>query len=410
MEADSKMSYFRVRNSFGGESELQLHSLEHDDEVETRFKDTRFSMVYLVEADKFGSRHVMNILTDQLRLGERGIDFKDHQFIADCNPPEEGEQHWLHDVFFKGLGIDPEYFKANYVRHYFPLDDNQFITEQEKEELRQKYRYDRMRYQRFVEGKWVRDIGRTLFSDVFVEGVHVVGDAFGDDPQLIAPPPGCSEIDVGVDLGDMNHAAVFGVKRLTGDSENPLMAFDIIDEAVSVGRKISINDYVDLLLEKMDFWEQYVQREYGSKEIDWRFWSDSSSLRHKAIIGMNEALLIHKLSGGRIELRGVNKGAGSVAQRIVLVKSMLHDGRLFISANCAHLIEMLRDLEPARSIGTEETDPEKIRAAARNAYTLDIADPLKHSFDALSYMLAYESPQTLVLPTSQPRIRTFSMA
>jgi hypothetical protein len=71
---------------------------------------------------------------------------------------------------------------------------------------------------------------------------------------------------------------------------------------------------------------------------------------------------------------------------------------------------MLRDLEPARSIGTEETDPEKIRAAARNAYTLDIADPLKHAFDALSYMLAYESPQTLVLPTSQPRIRTFSMA
>lgn len=405
MEADSKMSYFRVRNMHGGESELQLHSLEHDDEVETRFKDTRFSMIYMVEADKFKSRHVFNILTDQLRIVE--VPFGEHQFIADCNPPDEGEQHWLHEVFFQGKGIKPEFFEKHYLNLFFPLDENQFISDEEKEELHEKYRYDRMRYQRFVEGKWVRDVGRTLFNDVFVEGVHVCGDTSLDDPQVIAPPPGCNEINVGADLGDLNHACVFGCKRLL---PNGTYAFDLIDEAVSIGKKIPFYDYVDILLEKMNFWDQFLDREYGVKNVSWRFWSDSSSLRFKSAIGMNEALLIQKLSNGRIMLNGVGKGAGSVAQRIVLAKQMLHDERLFVSASCTNVIQMFRNIEPARSVGVEETDPEKIRSAARNAYSLKLEDKLKHAFDALTYMLAYESPETLIKPTGQPRIRVVSMA
>ena len=53
MDVATKMSYARVRNAYGGESEVQLHSLENVWEASAKFKGTRFSLLWLSEADQF---------------------------------------------------------------------------------------------------------------------------------------------------------------------------------------------------------------------------------------------------------------------------------------------------------------------------------------------------------------------
>lgn len=384
MEADSKMSFFRVLNRFGGESEVQLHSLEHDDEVMIKFKDTRFSLIYLVEADKFKSREVFDILTDQLRV----VEVPDHmrQFIADTNPPEEGEDHWLHDVFEKkiGFGAGDEEFAKQFVSIYFPLQENSFISQTEKDELDRKYRHNRILHARFYKGEWVRDISASIFSEVYNENIHVPGDPESSDPEMIVPPPGTYELVCGWDLGDLNHAFVIVCKRMVDDKT---IAFDVIDELVVINRKVGLPEFVEAVEEKMDFWEAFLKKEYGVGKVVWRHWSDSSSLRFRSTINASEAIEISALSNGRIQLIGVQKGSGSVRQRIELMKKMLFDGRLFVSASCTEMIRMLRHLKPS----------------TRATEALSTIDPLKHVFDASSYAVGYESPREILRHRTTPQ-------
>ena len=93
MDVATKMSYARIRNAYGGTSEVQLHSLENVWEVEAKFKGTRFSLLWISEADQFEDRVVFDALSDQLRVV--GIPYENHQLIADLNPPEAGIEHWL---------------------------------------------------------------------------------------------------------------------------------------------------------------------------------------------------------------------------------------------------------------------------------------------------------------------------
>ena len=394
MEADSKMSFFRVRNMYGGESEVQLHSLEHDDEVQIKFKDTRFSLIYLVEADKFRSREVFDILTDQLRV----VEVEDHfrQFIADTNPPEEGEDHWLHDVFFKKVGLmaEDESFSKQFAVIHFPLEENQFISDEEKRELDLKYRHNRILHARFFKGEWVRDVSASVFAEVYNENVHVPGDPEAKDPEMIVPPPNTYELFAGWDLGDLNHAFVLASKRLSDDRT---IAFDILDELVVINRQVGFPEFVEAVIEKMDFWENYIRKESKTQKIVWRHWSDSSSLRFRSAIGASEAIEISALSGGRIKLIGVQKGSGSVRQRIEMLKKMLFDHRVFVSPICTESIKMLRHLKPS----------------TRSTETLNPTDPLKHVFDAMTYMLGYEAPQQIIRHHSTPRTserRSFAVA
>ena len=394
MEADSKMSFFRVRNMHGGESEVQLHSLEHDDEVQIKFKDTRFSLIYLVEADKFRSREVFDILTDQLRVVE--VPEEEYQFIADTNPPEEGEDHWLHDVFMKKVGLKDcdERFANQYKAIYFPLEENQFISQTKKDELDMKYRHNKILHARFVKGLWVRDVSASVFNEVYNENIHVPGDPEDKDPQMIVPAPGTYELFTGWDLGDLNHAFVLASKRLADDQT---IAFDILDELVVINRNVGLPEFVDAVLEKMDFWEDYIRLESKNQKIVWRHWSDSSSLRFRSAIGASEAIEINALSNGRIKLIGVQKGAGSVRQRIEMLKKMLFDGRVFVSPTCSETIKMLRHLKPS----------------TRTTEALNSSDPLKHVFDAITYMLGYESPQQIMRHQSGPKTqerRAFAVA
>mgnify|MGYP001570902808 FL=1 len=379
MTGDTKMTFFKVRNMHGGESECQVHSLEHEHEVETKFKGARYSMIYLPEGDQFKDRHTFDILEDQLRI--IGIPYEQHQLMIDCNPPEEGTDHWLHDVFFKQVNPNGEPFEQAYASKYhrieYTLDDNPFISDDEKNTLKSKYKYDKNRYARLVEGKWERDQAVGHFADFFIENLHVRGNADSPDEaqwQILIPSRSCIEILVGWDTGDVNHAVSIIAPRDTGN----LSAFDIIGEVVVRDQNMAIDEFVDLVMDEMDFIEAIVKERYGRDKVRWLHRSDTSALKFRSAADMTEILVVQQVSGGRILLRGVPKGR--VRERISLAKRLLFDNRIFVSAQCKHHIEMFRFLRK----GKAKTD------------IIEPKSPYKHIFDALTYALLEEVPMDII--------------
>lgn len=374
MDVATKMSYARVRNAYGGYSEVQLHSLENVHEVEAKFKGTRFSLIWLSEADQFEDRVVFDALTDQLRVV--GIPYENHCIIADLNPPEEGLKHWLASIWIEPPeGRDPSYYEQ-YQRIKFTLDDNIFLDPREKQDLVDKYAYDQQLTARYVRGEWVADVSTGHFSDVFVPAVHIVGDVSSpssEDHSVIVPSRTCFELFTGWDLGEVNHGFSVAAKR---EDEAGNQIFDVIDEVVVVNRKVSIAEFTEVALEKIQWWEDFMKTEYGTKSIAWRHWSDNSAWRYKSASDSMDELVVRQVSQGKIILHAVTKGSGSVNQRIRLMKKLLFERRLFVSAQLHGTIKMLRELRR----GTTKTEPIKD------------GDKNKHVFDSLTYLLMSEAP------------------
>lgn len=378
---DTKMSFFRIRNMHGGISECQVHSLEHDHEVEQKFKGTRYSMFYLPESDQFRDDRVLEILDDQLRIPS--IKYEDHQILLDTNPAEEGPDHFLHRLFYRKCGVDDKPLSQNrsdkYYVYNFTLDDNPFISDQEKQDLKDKYAHDPLKYKRYVEGKWERDTTGGVFEDVWSELQHVVGNTNGpkEDWEILIPNKYSHEFAVGWDTGDVNHSASFICPRET-DSET---IFDLIDELTVVDRQISLADFTEGVLEKMDTWEKTVRDLYGANhKIIWRHWSDPSAAdRYRSAADSFDSKIIRNVSEGRIVLGFASKGAGSVKRRKDLLRRLLFQNRLAVSAQCRSHIEMFRYLKP----GPSQAEP------------IQRSSVHKHCFDSLTYALSNEAPAEL---------------
>lgn len=378
-EMDTKMAYFRLRNVHGGESECQLHSIDFDEDVEAKFKDTRFSMFYLIEADRF-DEVVYSTLCQQLRSLE--VPYDQQQFILDTNPPEDGEDHWLYTRFFEPKNEpDIEDWKRKYKRIHFEIDDNPYLTDDEKRDLYRDYQNDPAKLQRYYYGKWVRDSANSAFADVFVHNIHVIGEW---DPtkeektqELLRPAEKTYVIDVGMDIGDVNTAILFGVPRLV---DQVSLCYDIIDEVAVLQEKISLADLTDMVLERMDTWDTYCTKvlKIGKPPL-WRFWSDPSSMRYRSSVGGTEAQLVELYSKGRIHMEPVAKGDGSVRARLEMLRRMLFEERIFFSAKCEKMIDTLRSLKK----GTSQT------------HLIDRGSKYKHPFDALTYMLSGALPDEI---------------
>lgn len=386
--ADTKMTYFRVRNRHGGESECQVHSLEHDSDVEDKFKSTRFSMIYLPECDRILSRYVWVCLDEQLRCMH--IPYDQHQILGDCNPPEEGSDHPLHDMFFKKVNADGSKFDPEYAEEYreiaFNLDDNIWMSDKERNAQKSKYRGDKDLYARYVDGKWIKYTEGGHFTDFFFPNIHVIGDvkhADERDWEIITPPKQTIELKAGWDTGDVNHAWSCICPRDVGEKT----AYDVIDELVYTDTKISIEDFAEQVIEKMNLWEDFMKNEHGVKNLRWMNYGDPSMFRFSATgrrDAADAAQIIRNVSNNRIIVVGVSKPAGSVKARISMVKRILHGNQFFVSAQCHRHIEMLRGLKSPRSHRDME------RKIISGGHLIDPEDPLKHVFDSCTYSLINE--------------------
>lgn len=386
MHVDTKMSYIKVSNMHGGVSEFQLHALEYSHEAEERFKSTRFSMIYIPEADHFESRIVFDALNKQLR--STAIPYEAHQMIVDCNPPENGKKHWLYDVFFR-VHEDPktsEFKKSLFHRIQIVIDDNNLLDPREKQELKEDYKHSDNQFRRYVLGEWVDDMAKGIFADVFQPTIHVIGDvssADEDEWEVITPTEQCHELACGWDLGDTNHAFVMMAKRDFGGQA----AWDVIDEVVVLDRQVSLPQFTELVMERIGFWERCLMFRNKIDEVAWRHWSDTSAFRFRATIGVYDHVIVAHASNGKIRLLPVTKGPNTIVKRISLTKKLLHTKRFAVSASCTYTAAMLANLKAGNSI----------REPIRNPSVE------KHIFDATTYCLSMECPLDIEV-RSEPNV------
>lgn len=378
---------FSINNAHGGTSLCQLDSCPVEDDVERKFKGKRFSMVYMTEASNFAQRRTFDVIQEVLRCP--WLKPGQHRMILDTNPADEGTDSWLYQLFWntrlkENWGEIPdertrkalEKFQKDLHVVEFSIDDNLFLTEEQKEAQRAKYVHDPDLYARYYEGKWIKSNARGAFSDVLFPSRHVIGDDSplpNVDPDILLPSEKCSELLTGWDIGNVNTAITILEKILLPNPNKPgefWTGYQVLDELVSMKENIPLEELVRVFEEKMNFWEEHI----GSKVL-WRHWSDTSSFTsYNNIADRSEQVEVFNSSNGRIQLTAAPKGRGSVEARKKLLRKLLHQDRIVFSRHKApKTIEAIKGI-PNTRLGVIEK-----------------RSPFKHCYDALTYPIAAES-------------------
>jgi hypothetical protein len=396
----TRMPFFKVTNKFGTESEMMLFSLDDDDAVEGKIKNMGASMFYFSELDNFGDRRVLTVALASLRIGK----FDTQMWIADCNPSEEGEQSWIYQCFFKERLMSYDEFAAhqrsleimpmseqkfrNFYGNMNVIEimpaDNTFADPRQLEEIEVSCGTDLGLYARHILGKWVWGGGdSSRHFRQFFKPHHTIGDVSGPEEEweTLIPSKTCFELVTGWDLGDVNHAAVilersYPDTALSRKLRMRLPYFSVIDELVSVGKEISHEEFARAVLSMIEFHERNAGYTYNLELA----WSDSSSInRYSSLTDGFASALVMGATQERIILQGVPKAQGSVRVRVRLIKQLLQQDRLVVSAHCVKVIQMIKDLRKGK---------DEINYVVKN-------DPLKHPFDALSYPCFMECAEEL---------------
>lgn len=405
----TKTPYFRIRNYYGGESEARLYSIDNDDEVASKVKNKSFSMIWFVELSMFKDPRILSVTLPSLRMPHlrppHGKPDTYHQWIGDTNPDEDlGNRSWFYKVFYedrtkahvrqKNESDDDyqerqEYYASMEVITMF-MKDNPFITRQEVIELKMSCRDDQGLFDSYVLG--IHGDGgqkRTKhFAGIFNPQVHVVGAIDGDDSMdttsQIYVNKNTTLLHSGWDIGSTsNHAAgivdiwtsmVGGVERSN---------FSVLDEVTSFDERIKIEDFAREFTKKMDFIEKRNNRKY-----DWTHWSDDTALNvWRPISGTFDYLEIMRATDNRVVLQGVFKPEGSVKTRVRLLRRLLREERIFVSARCVRVIAMLEECRK----GDSEKD-------------FVLWDEHKHTFDWLTYIIFMELLAELQEENQGPKV------
>lgn len=369
----------------GGISKFFLLSLNNEKDVLRKFKSAEFSLVWMTEADQFKDVLSFNTLSDQLR--GIGTDDEKRQFLLDANPPEEGEYHWLHAVFWDAA--DPTHkdynpdFQEEFARFEFTLDDNPFLPEAKNKRIKLQYKPHPAQYQRFVLGKMVRDATGGAFADVFLFGIHVVGKAQSSDPadwEVLVPGPRTSLLLTGTDPGDISHAASFIAVRYNEKNE---MCFDLFDELCFIEKPVTITEFLGRLIKKVDKWSEWMTATYGSCPV-WHHHADSQVFQFDPRAG-NDALLFHRMSEKRMHfIADVDgqKRKGAVMQRIAMMRRLLFECRYRMSAHCRANIDAITFIRDSKSwkgvkAGFNKNDKRHTHPLAATSYCLEAELPLE---------------------------------
>lgn len=380
----TKKFYCLITNRFGGKSRFELNSLKDERKVENDFKNRYFSMIYWSELSNFKHRKTFDTLIQSLRV--KGVSEQQHILLADTNPGDDGKDSWIYKLWYETRVADPENLKLeerpiqkNLRLLEVFLDDNPYLSEDRKAQLKASFAHDPDLYDRYVLGKWTKSSSDALFAGTFSPAIHVIGNDDDSDPEILVPEENCIELITGWDPGGSNPAAVIAEKVYmpsieTDGSQNPqkeTSVFKFLDELVFVGGDLSIGEFTELFLELMTAWEEYL-----GKQVMWRHWSDRQAFDQKESISKRYVYEeVYAASGGRIMLEAVEKGRGSVAQGVRLWRKLLFQKRLLFSASrTPKMIEMNRSLRRGKNL------PD----------TVSETDPNRHVFDAGRYLVVRE--------------------
>ena len=250
------------------------------------------------------------------------------------------------------------------------MDDNPYLSEDKKSIIRNIYRNSPSLWSRYILGKWVKVVEKGLFTKEFSRATHVVGGPNDKEPEILVPMEGCTELITSHDAGGVNPVSYIIEKCIIHTEKLDISVFRYLDELAFIGEPISVEEFTLLLVKKMDFWEKEV-----GHEIRWSHWADRSALDIKeSIANRTVADEMFSVSGGRIKLVGVDKGRGSVGNRIRLWRKLLIQRRILISgAKCPKLLEMNENINCGRV-------PDSVATHSFH----------KHPLDAATYAVAKE--------------------
>lgn len=390
VEGSTRLHHICVSNMHGGESEIQLRSLDFDGDIESVIKSARFSFFWFSELSNFKDRIVFDATTERLRMPH--LPDNAHQFIADCNPDDSGQESWIWKLFYKERLAEnhpfPEYQKR-FRCIEFSLADNIWMTDSDRNAIFARYAHDPERRDRYCYGKWTTSTEKGLFSEVFMADTHVLGNASvydEDDWDIILPSETCSNIITGWDIGSSKNHAAHIIERI-GAPGDPNSRFHVIDDIASIGVMITTEDFVTMVDDRLQFWARYINEHCHKQPIEYRHWSDTTAFNQfRAALGGYDHMIVALASDGRIMLQASPKGRGSIFKRVDLVRRLLFQNRLFVSARCKATIQMLGSLKKGRTKMEPVEDSE-----------------MRHVFDSLTYALSSELINELA-DSWQPRI------
>lgn len=375
IDGTTRTSSFKIRNYYGGESELMLFSLDTDEQVEAKIKQLRFSGMWFIELSNFKIRKVLEISVLSLRMVH--LKYEAHQWFADCNPAEEGEDSWIYKTWYQErIQKDhpkPDFQKGLGLIEIF-LADNPFLDPREVSELEGLYSSDPGEYDRNVLGKWTKGHGNIgkHFSDLIIPEIHFVEDSIDLASSTI-------ELFTGWDLGSVNHAACILERRFIKEVAHWM----VLEELVVIGDHVSTSEFAYEFYEKMLAIEAF----YG-KTFIWKHWSDDTAINvYRPGIDGYDAAEVLKATNGKVDLEGVDKPDGSVKESIRMIRRMIRENRLFVGKNCPRTIDMLLELKQGGTKPVDDTE-------------------YKHPFDALRYPIYMESREELQMfsrPSSSKR-------
>lgn len=380
-DAQTRTAYFRVRNMHGGESECKLFSIEHDQEVASKVKGKRFSMIFFSELSMFKDKRILTITLPSLRMPHltppEGQPDIWHQWMADTNPDEElGDKSWFYKVWYKDR-VDPDFkyknFQSNLGLIEMFLPDNPFVTKEEIEELEASCDGDDCLFDSYVRGVHGEGASKRdrFFVGYFDKNVHVVGDTEEEGDQIDVHDTS-DLLMTGSDLGLTCHAAAIIEPWYRPIGDRILPCFSALDELELVDEKISLDEFTHLLMEKMaalqDRWKKKFKWKHWTDDQALTTWRPSSSSYDYMEINAASKLYGPQLNLPEIILEGVEKPWGSIAARVRIIRMLLRQHRFWVSARCVRIIAMLENLRKGDS---------------EREYVL--RDQHKHMFDALTY-------------------------
>lgn len=371
--SDTKRRIFSTYTRNGGTSKCTLVTAFRDSEIEECLKQSRFSFIYVNEADQF-SETIFSACADQLRMTHLGIPEEAHQLVLDCNPPAQGEKHWLHKLFLDPNGKD-DAWRRNYNTIQCVLADNPWLSQNEIDDLVNRYKNNPRLLSRYVYGIWVPTSEGSLFEESFKDEIHVAGSRIPSRPKtewpILIPPRETSQLFVGWDPGDVNHSAVIFSKRWTNDRHE----YDILEDVTNINKKTSTRMFAKLVQSRIDYWIELLKRR-GATMVSVSHWSDPSAFSYKSTGNKTIAQEIAAATDRRVILKPVKKGPKSVEARTTMMSDLLNDRRILVSVLAENMINALIGLKPGRNGGIAKS-------------------PLLHTFDAGTYGLSAEIAKDL---------------
>lgn len=417
VDAVTKVSRAQIRNRLGGVSDIHLFPIEKSHEAKAKLLSTEWSMIWISEGHLYESAEIFQHSVGQLRLA--GVAFEDTELVCDTNPPEEGDAHWIYEVFHTHRTLSPdqypehwgpeiiEIFKREQERKAvfrFTREDNIYAASSALDAIAAIYAWNPEEYERMVLGNYTEVKATAIFRAAFSENQHVFGSATGpeEDWSVLAPSNGPHAERLGRDVhlisgwdpGDVNHSW-HAVQPWRNDKDQ--LCYDVLDELVITGKPTSVYEFTDKVVEHAD-----AVQELCPESTAWTDYADSSTGRFSALAGdpntaiqtdaeMTWAGIVAQYTKGRFQFVGsaAVKKSGWQRQRCNMILRLLKENRIRISAHCFETIKMFKLLR--RTLA----DPKHFIAPDQR---------FKHAFDSLSYAICMHLVENMAFETDGPRV------